>query len=399
MSASATLERAAHAPGPELAPHFVALGLTAAALLLAFPIVSFALTIFALINLPAGMPRYARLSLAMLAVLSFSMMMGARPLDPGASNDIDVYYELYEDLRGGDLEALFRFGSGFEVALPLIFYAWGLLLPHLSVNGLMFGVALTSSVLLVLWVEKAFYAERGWNDAALMGVCILMFNLYFATQLTRQFMSLVVLLYAFAAPTWRKQAVFVLLAATFHLTALPFFALYLLARRGRAGWIAIVLLAFAVRVLFWDLVAAFDILPVAVTDKLMYYLDNSQEFTESDIGSLRMIVLLALISLAAFAANRFRAEPQMRAWLAVPWITAVVHLLLLPIPLASLRTTLMVHSVAPGLIAYLMFARRAGLMLPVVLNVLLIYKITSFLAADQSGNLLSSMSMLSAVFL
>jgi hypothetical protein len=109
-----------------------------------------------------------------------------------------------------------------------------------------------------------------------------------------------------------------------------------------------------------------------------------------------MIGLLGVISLAALAANRFRAAREVRPWLAVPWVTALVHFALLPIPLASLRTTLMVHSVAPGLVAYRMFGRRAGLALVLVLNVLFLYKVLSFAAAEPSGNLLSAVSMLGA---
>jgi len=84
-----------------------------------------------------------------------------------------------------------------------------------------------------------------------------------------------------------------------------------------------------------------------------------------------------------------------RVWLAVPWIAAIVHFLLLPIPLASLRTTLMIHSVLPGLIAYQMLWRRGGPLLLAVLNVLFAYKIVTFVAAGQSGNLLSTAAMLS----
>ena len=365
-------------------------------LLLVFPFAAFALAGFLLVNLPADTPRHVRLSLALALAVALAMMTGARPLDPDAPNDIDVYYDVYQELAAGHLDALASFGGGLEVALPLLSWIWSLVLPPLSPNGLMFCCALTSSVLMLAWVEKAFYVDRGWRDPALMGVCLLLLNLYFSTQLVRQFMALIVLLYAFSARTRARRWSWVLLAASFHLTALPFYALYLLARRGPRGWLAIVAIAFIARSFFWDLVAALDIVPAAVAEKLAFYVDNTAQFTEADLTSLRMIGLLGVISLAALAANRFRAAREARPWLAVPWVTALVHFALLPIPLASLRTTLMVHSVAPGLVAYRMFGRRAGLALVLVLNVLFLYKVLSFAAAEPSGNLLSAVSMLGA---
>jgi hypothetical protein len=367
---------------------------TAGTLVLAFPIAAFALSTFLLLNLPTGTARSTRLMLGLTAALAFSMMTGARPLDTGASNDIDVYYDVYQELAAGRLEYLGAFGGGFEVALPLLCGLYALLLPPLSINGLMFCLALTSSLLMLAWVEKAFYVERGWRDPALMGVCMLMLNLYFSTQLTRQFMSLIVLLFAFSAHGRSRRWFFVALAATYHLTALPFYAIYVLARRGPAGWLAIVALAFAFRVTFWQLISAFDLVPPAIAEKLIYYVDNTQEFTDSDLASLRMIGLLGVVSLVALVSNRFRVDRATAPWLAVPWLTALVHFALLPIPLASLRTTLIVHSVVPGLIAYQMLWRRPGMPMIVVLNVLFAYKVASFAATSDSGNLLSAAAML-----
>ncbi|MEO7338089.1 MAG: EpsG family protein [Caldimonas sp.] len=366
------------------------------ALLATYPLAAFASASFLLINLPVSTIRPVRLTLALTAAIAFSMMMGARPLDPTVTGDIDVYYDVYRELAAGNLEYLGAFGGGLEIALPVLCYLWGLMLPALSINGLMFCLALASSLLLLVWVEKAFFIDRRWQDPALMGVCILMLNLYFSTQLVRQFMALIVLLYAFSASGARRRWFYAILAATFHLSAIPFFLIFLLARRGPWGWAAIVGLAVAVRLLFWQLVGALDLIPEAVAERLAYYVDNSQEFTDADIASLRMITLLGGISLVSIFCSRTRVDRETRDWIALPWIAAIVHFALLPIPLASLRTTLMVHGVAPGLIAYQMLWRRSGTTLAVVLNVLLTYKVVSFMTATQSGNLLSSAAMLAS---
>jgi hypothetical protein len=384
-----------HLPSDQL----LALCLVAASLVVVLPIASFGLCALLLINLSPGTPGETRRALAVLMALSFALMMGARPVAADASNDIEVYYEVYQDLAAGRLEALMRFGGGLEVAFPLLCYLGALLLPALSINGFMFCVALVSALLLVFWLERTFYLDRRGSPPALMGAGLLLLNLYFSTQLTRQFLALVVLLFAFSATTERRRWLFVVLASSFHLTALPFYLLYRVGRRGPAGWVAIILLALAARTYFWDLVAAFEIVPPALAEKLIYYLDNTAEFTEADITSLRMIGLLCALSLIAFAAGRFRLARRDRIWLLLPWAVALVHVILLPIPLASLRATLLIHSIVPGVMAYQMFAARARAMLPAVLNGLLLYKLSTLALAPQSGNLLPSLSMVETFLL
>jgi EpsG family len=371
------------------------LSLGTIALLLVYPLAAFALATLLLLNLPSHTPRYARLTLAAAAAVALAMMTGARPLDPDSSNDIDGYYDIYKELTAGDLNYLTNFGGGLEVALPLLLWVWGLLLPPLTINGLMFCLALTSSLLVMIWVEETFYAEQGGlKRPALMGVCLLMLNLYFSTQLSRQFLSLIVLLFALSAQGRMKQLVFVALASAFHVTAIPFFGMYLLVKRGPRGWVFLIALAIGLRLFFVQLVAAFDIVPAAVAEKLLYYVDNADDAGASDLASLRMIFLLGLVSFLGVAAGGFRLDPKSRRWLAAPWITGLVHVVLLPIPLASLRVTLMIHSVMPGLIAYKMLEGRPQRALPVLLNALFFYKMAAFVTAEQSGNLLSTLSML-----
>jgi hypothetical protein len=270
------------------------------------------------------------------------------------------------------------------------------LFPPLTQNGLMFAFALTGSLLMLAWVETSFYDKSVAPRPALMGISLLMLNLYFATQLSRQFLALIVLLFAISAINRRRQIGWLILAASFHLTAIPFFLLYLLARRGPRGWVVLFALALILRFYFVDLIESLGVVPDAIAQKLLYYADNDQGGTDADLGSLRLIVLLGLISLLALGASNFRPDRASGRWLAVPWVTATIHLLLLPIPLASLRVTLMIHSVATGLIAFKMLEGRAHRALPLVLNVLFAYKLIGFLTAENSGNLLSTLSMATA---
>jgi hypothetical protein len=369
----------------------------AAVLLLAIsPLAAFGLSGFMLLNLSNHTPRQVRWMLGLVLAISMSLIAGARPLDfnEGSSNDILGYHELYLALSAGDMSELLHFGGGFEVALPLLMLVWATVLPPLSVNGLMFCLALSSSLLVLLWIETAFYEKGIAQRPALLGLTLILLNIYFATQLSRQFLSLIVLLFAFTATTRTRRLCFIALAASLHLTALPFYGLWLLARRGWPGWLGILAVAWLLRVYFVPLLAALDIVPDVVADKLQYYVDIDDSFTDSDIASLRMVILLALLSLLSTIASGLRPARRTLPWLVVPWLTAAVHYILLPIPLASLRATMVVHSVASGWIAWQMFPYRARGLRQVVPNLLLLYKVAAFAAAAAASNLRPTMSML-----
>lgn len=376
---------------------------TSIAFLLTVPFLAFAFTGVVLIN-SKSFPMRIRLFLAIVMVIALSMMTGARPLLAEDSNDIDGYYYVYQMLADGDLSYLTHFGGGIEtgtggleVGLPLLLYFLSLFLPPLSVNGLMFCLAFASSFLLLIWIEKTFYAGHNIRRPALIGASILLLNLYFSTQLTRQFFSLIILLYAFSARGWLRQWIYVAFAAAFHLTAIPLYILYRLLRTGLVGWGVVIVLMFLFRFFFLQIAGALDVLPPIIIEKLSYYIGNVEGYTSADIASLHMIMLLSSISLMVLITARIKPAPEAKTWLAVPWIAGVIHLILLPIPLASLRATLMIHSIVPGFLAYKMFdggGPKARTLLVVVLNLLLVYKILGYMFSENSGNLFSTMHML-----
>jgi hypothetical protein len=379
----------------------IAFRLSAAAIVLLAisPLAAFALSGFLLVNLSIHTSRQVRWTLGLILAIALSLMAGARPVDLNSpASDIVVYHELYLALAAGDTSELLRFGSGFEIGLPLLMLVWVTVLPPLSINGLMFCLALSSSLLLLVWIETTFYKNGAAQRPALLGLALIMLNIYFATQLSRQFLSLIVLLFAFTATTRTRRLCFVALAASLHLTALPFYGLWLLARRGWPGWLGIIAVAWLLRIYFVQLLAAFDVVPEVLTDKLLYYIDNEASFTDADLGSLRMVFLLALLSLVSLIACRLRPAPRLRPWLVVPWLTAAVHYILLPIPLASLRATLIVHSVASGYIAWQMLPRHARGLRQLVPNLLLLYKVGAFALAAGAANLQPAASMLALFF-
>jgi len=351
--------------------------------------------------------KLVRLTLAVVMVVSLSMMNGARPLTLGDPNDIDGYYHIYQMLSQNNLGYLTHFGGGLEsgggveVGLPLLLYFFSILLPALTVNGLMFFISLFCAFLVMVWVEITFYSKDSNQSPALIGVSILMLNLYLSTQLTRQYIALIILLFSFASSGQFRQWTYVILAATFHLTAIPFYFMYKLIKAGYIGCLIIFssLLIFS---LFFSVIGGYvDIFPAAIIEKFAYNIASDQSYTAADFASMRMILLLCAISILVLCLAGLKGLNKAKNWLLVPWIGEVIHLILLPIPLASLRTTLIIHSILPGTVAYKMLASggsKIGHLLTTVLNVLLVYKLFIYLLAENSGNLLPTVRMVDVFF-
>lgn len=363
------------------------------------PILAFFVSVFVLINVQPKSP-CSQVIFSLIACLSLSLMTAARPVSFDQFSDTDVYYGIYRSIREGDMSVIRLYGGGFEVGISIFFFVLSNILPNLSINGMMFFLSLFSIILFFTWLRRVSTHVEPEKQSLMIGVALLMINLYFATQTSRQFIATIFLLFAISEKSLSIKFISIAFASVFHITSIPFFVIYMLAQRWKYGWAAVLGLAVVLRLYFVDILAMIGVMPAAMAEKVTYYLNNSAGYTEADIGALRIIALLAIVSVIALVAYRFKPPPQTRAWLSAPWIAAAVHVILLPIPLMSLRTTLVVHALLPGfLIAKMLDGRRVWMTTMAVSNVLLLYKVVSFASAEGSGNLLSTLTVAHLLFL
>lgn len=375
-------------------------------LLLLVPYLSFFFSAAVLINSKIS-SRTLRLCLATAMIISLSMMNAARPLVAGEANDMDGYYYVYQMLALGDLSYITHFGGGLndgiglEIGLPMLLYLFAITLPIFTVSGLMFALSMFGTALLMMWINKSFYSRNNNHLPALMGVAILMLNVYFATQLTRQYLSLIILLYAFVQNNSARQWALVLLASMFHITAIGFYLIYKLIRRGAGGCLLLFFGLSIFSIFFGVIITYVNYLPDSVVEKFAYYRELNDGYTLPDIASMRMILLLCALSFLIIIVTGSKASGKLRSWLMVPWIAEGVHLILLPFPLLSLRTTLLVHSILPGVIAGKMLENTGGkirILMPLIFNSLLIYKALIYALDEKSGNLMMTADIIRGFF-
>src|SRR3546814_6705362 len=81
--------------------------------------------------------------------------------------------------------------------------------------------------------------EAPQKQALLLGISLLMINLYFSTQTSRQFIATILLLFAITEKSLFIRFALLALASAFHITSIPFFIIYVLGQRWRYGWLAV----------------------------------------------------------------------------------------------------------------------------------------------------------------
>jgi EpsG family len=364
---------------------FLSFVILLAFMLLISPFGVFIVSMFALLNVSDFNNRFNRMTIGVVASVAISIIAASRIIDLDDANDVIVYYGVYLKLVDNDWSAFAHFAGGIEFALPLLMWLLSLLLPVLTISGLMFAFSLICMLLFVAWIEYSFIASKKINITELLGISMLMVNVYFSTQLTRQFFALIILLFAISATTRVYKILFLLISSSFHLSALPFYLIYVLVSKVKWGLCILFIFVLLLQICFPLIVKMYEFLPFALGEKVLTYVINESDITDVDIASLRITFLLIIIATLSFFSSRLTFRRSINDWALISFSAFAIQLMLLPIPLASLRFTLLINSILPGFIAYHLLISYESRLKNLVLNGLLIYK--SFILAFSTAYL------------
>lgn len=266
-----------------------------------------------------------------------------------ASDDFAHYYNAYIHILNNGWQVIAD-PYGTEIGLPVIYYALSRLGIENQVYPL-FAVAMLGSGLLVFWLDK--YGSTNFPSArygTMMALTLMFYGFLQATLLTRQMLSLSIVLIAISAVGWRSLA-WLFGALLFHQSALLIYLMFKYAHRLK--WFTVVLvlgLGIAFMLLFNRLVeiaVASDIDFIRVVSKFAYYTISEESFTSADLSGLKFV---ALACGAALLAARFM--PQ--GWGLLILVVTILYILFLPYPLISLRTFLIFVAVLAGYFATFM---------------------------------------------
>lgn len=308
------------------------------------PIMAYVASIMVLFMFSKILERWQLRWVGFISCFSGSVVAASRKVFVVDSDDFIRYYDAYLEILREGLGALDIFN--YEIGLFILYYfisKFGVI-DHVL---LLFAAAFLPSIVFVYWVDKIgskYFQEDRFGSV--LAISMVFFNFFLATQLTRQFISSCFLLLAIFSLSYSYR--WLVVATAFHFSAIPMYVVSKLILRF--NWVGL-LFAVAIamvsvlnfeQIMQWVFVlsSSFDV-SMLVANKFIYYTENNIGFTDADLGVLKLFLGVWCISLLSF-----RAFPK--NWFRLVSFFFVCYIVLLPIPLASLRVTLLVHGVLAG---------------------------------------------------
>lgn len=324
-----------------------------------------------------------------LLVIFVATMVASRQFDVSPSDDFaGSYYPVFAQISNGNMDALFEYGRGIEVGLPLLWLLISFFQPNITSSELIFLTAFLSMGILWIWLEM--YGLEGIdqaNKATTIAITLLMCAFFLSSQLVRQFFSSVILLFAISGKRLSTKVIFLAVSSVFHITALPIYIFIQLAKRPRVAWWFFVPIG-VLFILGWrkfiELVLAHQYLPGF--EKALYILTNTESYTSVDVSSGRYLVLIcALVLLSVFVFSEKERNEVRTQWRSVLFTTTFLYVAFLVIPQFSVRSTLLISQIMLGWILVKALPPGSSGLVRICFSVILIKKTLSLMMPSTSG--------------
>lgn len=323
------------------------------------------LTIFSRLLYPA-----VRVGAAIVTVLSGASIWASRTFGRSMSDDFEQYYEIYS--RISNHEWTTGVIPAYEFGLPAFFKVISMALPSLTPSGLMFVVTVTAGLIMLFYLERFGLEEFPREKKAYcVAMVFLFFSFVMVTQLTRQMLSSVLLVYLFfvVRPLWKWLSLIV--ASAIHITAVAVHAVV----RALQGRYLILLFAVAAILVaqFVDIASVASALIGYDIPRLGYYLVGAE--SSGNLATLAIVVLVAVagaLSLLALKASNQHITAREKGTLIVLAGVIVIYLLTLNVTLLPFRLFLIIHAVMAGWF-FAFFTRRFPSVYLVIGGVALIF--------------------------
>jgi hypothetical protein len=352
------------------------------ALVAAFsPIVAFYLGIATLLAGSTLLDRRSVRWIGFICAYSASVSAASR-MTFDQSDDFTRYYQGYLEILSNGWSAIGVYGS--EVGLPFVYEV-------LALTGMrsplvpLFAVTMISVTVFVIWVDKFgslhFDAER---FGSVMAMSLLFIDFVMSTQLTRQFLSSVFLLYAISVTGWRSMA-WLLVATLFHQTAVPIYLLVRLVLHFRWRMVyalfalGVLLLIYFETLLRYGL--GFDLSVLEVGAKLLFYVGAYDDIVQGVGINVAEIRFVALNCFAALLARKHMPK----GWPELMFCVAILYVLFLPFPMVSYRLFLLFGTILTGYILSFVTFRTGWAPITAVASVFICWKLAGQVLSRNTG--------------
>lgn len=301
-----------------------------------------------------------RLPICIIAIITGSLIYSSRILGFVSGDDFfNQYYPLYQSIGNPQMADTQTFGGGLEIGLYVFFY----IIKNIYSGGqeyVLFCITFFCLALFYIWIEKFFVKTIEPSKRSLcIASAIAFFGLFVTTQLTRQAISTVFILYTisfFTQGDKKKSLAALIIAGTFHLTALPITAVIYIYMYGNSKWKKITLFSIMFFSLFFyalvKIIAHANIF-MGIASKFLYYVDHNSA-SLSNAYYWRHLIVCSLLSLYLFSKNH-------KEYKNLIIYGTISYLSLVTIPFASDRTMMPLTIYLLGIIVFLSFYKISNI--------------------------------------
>lgn len=317
------------------------------------PLLGFYIGLLSLL-IPGFENRSLRVPICLIAIFFLSYIVASRNIHTGDIRDDfeRIYYPLYIKIKNGATIFNPEFSGGTEFLLPLIFKVIYLTLGSIKASTLMAVVSFISYVLFYIWLELFGLQSVDKTKRAFCVACALGFMIAVSsTQIMRQFISSVLMLYAVSTYYKRQYKtflIFLFMASVCHLSALVLTPLYILLMSSHKRYKKILIVTLIVFSVMFSLIVSFaithNLLGIA-TYKLMFYMegDSTQDIVFTRIKYLIVAIFLGLLW---FSSNNDRYKSLL-------YYGTLSYIIMMPIPVVSDRVFFLLSYILLGYMYFL----------------------------------------------
>ena len=343
------------------------MGLLSPLLFLPFsPMVSFLLSVFALVFYSPFLERYNRVLLTAIGFFSLIYIFGSRSYIGEFQADLTAYYNAFLIIEKKPLEdvifGFLIFGGGLEFGIVLLYKLYTIVFPNITAIDLSIYNKIICSVALILWYEIFGPRKIPKEYKAFCMAFILMFtSVTTFGYLQRQALATIFILFTLEMKKKKYFFFFLLIACIFHLTSLPIIIIwkYLMSKKTT---IKIVLKSFialvSIRIAFTTLILL--AVPLGI-NKFLFYAGE----IGFNIISYRFLVLLFLLLLT----NLLYIKDNSSKWKTPIIVLCLLHFIFLGVPMLAER----INFIFLFLYGYFLFITLYKKLLKVLVVALIIY--------------------------
>jgi len=168
---------------------------------------------------------HIRIILSFFLIITLSITASSRKYG-FVSDDLNSYYYAYIDIMNYGLSFDMEYFRSTEVLLPTFYY----ILSFSAIKSpvfLMFAESLFLYFLFYFWLELLIKKYNLQNPNFLIVISFLLISIYYPTQLTRQFLSVLILMYIFVIDGIFFKVLLSILSLLTHTTALLYIGIYI----------------------------------------------------------------------------------------------------------------------------------------------------------------------------